>query len=458
MTERDKEKKRRIRMPFILVTYGIVLYMALQNFTSVKNVFLWFMTIFEPVAYGVCIAFIINLFMNIFRNKIFKSMGNSPHKWERRLCPVLSAICTALVFTIIITMIIFIIIPQIYAALNTLIEKMPSSQEQLMALVEKKLTQWNAPEFIMKKVREFDMDWDTALKWVSDFMEGNVKTVLGTAFSATASVLSTATNLILGLIIAIYLLVQKKRVIYVWHKILELFVPKQYLPQTRRILHLTKQSFSNFLTGQFIEATILGTLCGVGLAIFKFPFAATIGILVGITALLPIIGAWIGGGVGALLVWVEAPEKAFWFIVFIFVLQQFDNQLIYPKVVGDTIGLPGLLVLIAVIIGGGLGGVIGIIVAVPIFAIVYSLLKDAIDRLPEDNSDESPENGISPPPGQQDEQETAESAAEAAPEPVPDRISDALPETVPAIAAAPVQVPEHPPVQPRKKRGGRRKH
>ncbi|MBQ8922324.1 MAG: AI-2E family transporter [Oscillospiraceae bacterium] len=398
----DKDKKRKNRMPFFLVTYGILLYMALQNFTSVKNVLLWIIAILEPVAYGICIAFIINLFMNIFRYRVFHAMGNSKRKWEQKLCPVLSGICTALVFLIIVTMIIFIIIPQIYSAINTLIEKMPSSQKQLMALIESKLTQYHAPEFVIKKVHNYDLDWNTALKWLTDLMDGNVKTVLGTAFNATASVLSTATNLILGLIIAIYLLVQKRRVIYVWHKILELFVPKQYLPQTRRILTLTKTSFSNFLTGQFIEATLLGTLTGIGMAIFRIPYAATVGIIIGITALLPIIGAWIGGGLGALLVWVESPEKAIWFIVFIFVLQQFDNQLIYPKVVGDTIGLPGLLVLIAVIVGGGLGGVIGIIVAVPIFAIAYSLLKDAIDRLPAEEDAEPQTDPPAPLPAAED--------------------------------------------------------
>ena len=432
----EKDKKRKNKMPFILVTYGIVLYMALQNFTTVKNILFWFFAILEPVAYGVCIAFVINLFMNIFRYRVFRVMGNSKNKWEQKLCPVLSGICTALVFTILVTMIIFIIIPQIYGALNTLLEKMPSSQEQLLVLVETKLKQWHAPEFLMKKVREFDVDWDTALGWVSDFMQGNVKTVLGTAFNATTSVLSTATNLILGLIISIYLLAQKQRVMYVWHKILELFIPKQYLPHTRRVLHLTKTSFSNFLTGQFIEATILGTLCGVGLAIFRFPFAATIGILTGITALLPIIGAWIGGGVGALLIWVEAPEKALWFVLFIFVLQQFDNQLIYPKVVGDSIGLPGLLVLIAVIVGGGLGGVIGIILAVPVFAIIYSLLKDAIDRMPKDDETESKD--------------------EEPQEPLPSLpiLQEPVKETVPAVSEKIQSAPQ----QKKRRRSGRRKH
>ena len=432
----DKEKKRKNKMPFMLVTYGIVLYMALQNFASVKSIFMWIVAILEPVAYGVCIAFVINLFMNIFRFRVFKAMGQSEKSWERKLCPILSGICTGLVFSILVAMIIVIIIPQIYGAINTLLEKMPSSQAQLQTMVEKKLTEWNAPKFIMQKVKDFDVDWDTAMDWVSDLMDGNVKTVLGTAFSATTSVLSTATNLILGLIIAIYLLAQKQRVMYVWHKILELIIPKQYLPNTRRVLHLTKTSFSNFLTGQFIEATILGTLCGVGLAIFRFPFAATIGILTGITALLPIIGAWIGGGVGALLIWVEAPEKALWFVLFIFVLQQFDNQLIYPKVVGDSIGLPGLLVLIAVIVGGGLGGVIGIIVAVPVFAIIYSLLKDAIDRLPKDDAEQSAE-------------------------PEPTAVIPAEVPHVPPVYEAPAPVKEKAqsaPQQQKRRRSGRRKH
>ena len=387
----DHERRPRLKSSFMLVTYGILLYLGLTHFSTIKSAFVWLFAIIRPVAYGICIAFVINLILNLFKHKVFRNMSASSHPIERKIAPVLSAVCTVLLGLILLAMIVLLIIPQVTNAVNMLIEKMPRSQDQLWEICEKQLLAWNTPEFIMKKLREFDVDWDTAYNYVTNFLDGKVEitSVLGTAFSATASVLSTVTNLVLGLIIAIYLLVQKERVLYVFHKFLQLVSPKRYQEQVFRILHLANTSFANFLTGQIIEAVIIGSLCTLGLYIFRFPYAATIGILTGITALLPIIGAWIGGGVGALLIWVEAPEKALWFVVFIFVLQQFDNQLIYPKVVGDSIGLPGLLVLIAVIVGGGLGGVIGIIVAVPVFAIIYSLLKDAIDRLPKNDDEEA---------------------------------------------------------------------
>lgn len=369
---------------FMLVTYGILLYMVLQNLDSIRSAFTWIFAILEPVAYGICIAFVINLFMNLFRKRIFRSMANSKHTWEQKLAPVLSGVCTALVATILLATIVVLIIPQVTTALNTLLEKMPSSQEQFFSLLDAQLTAWHAPAFIMEKIRDFDMDWDTVLDFVGNLLDGKAESMIGTAYSATASVLSTATNFVLGLIIAIYLLAQKQRVLYVFRKVVQLISPKRYQPLIFRVLHLTNISFANFLTGQFVEAIIIGSLCAVGLFLFRFPYAATIGILVGITALLPIIGAWIGGGIGVLLIWVEAPERAIWFLVFILVLQQVEGQFIYPKVVGDTIGLPGLLVLVAVIIGGGFGGIMGIIFAVPVFAILYQLLKDAIDRMPDD--------------------------------------------------------------------------
>lgn len=380
----EKNREPRSKTPFLLVTYGILLYLGLQNFASIKGVFAWIFAILEPVAYGICIAFVINLFLNLFRKRIFRSMANSSHTWERKLCPVLSAVCTALVAMILVALIIILIIPQLTTAVNMLIEKMPSSQEQLFSIVEAQLAAWNAPDFIMQKLREFDMDWDSALAFLTNLLDGKVETVLGTAFNATASVLSTFTNLVLGLIIAVYLLAQKERVLYVFHKIIQLIAPNRYHDRIFRVLHLAKTSFANFLTGQFIEAIIIGSLCTIGLYLFQFPYAATIGILTGITALLPIIGAWIGGGIGALLIWVEVPDRVVWFLIFILALQQIEGQFIYPKVVGNSIGLPGLLVLIAVILGGGFGGIFGIIFTVPVFAILYQLLKEAIDHMEKD--------------------------------------------------------------------------
>lgn len=381
----DKERNPITKLHFILVTYGILLYIGLQNFSALKSILVWFVAILEPVAYGLCIAFVINLFLKLFQEKIFHNMANSKHEWERKLNPILSAICTGLVALILIALIVFMIIPQFTTAINMLIEKMPRSEEQILSMLETQLTAWKMPPVIMEQIQEFKIDWSMITSFLTNLMDGKFESVLGTAFSATRSVVSTATNLVLGLIIAIYLLSAKTRVMHVVHKIIQLVTPKQYQHRVFRVLHLTNTSFANFLTGQFVESIIIGSLCTLGLYIFQFPYAATIGILTGLTAMLPIIGAWIGGGIGVLLIAVEAPDRIIWFLVFILVLQQLEGQFIYPRVVGNSIGLPGLLVLIAVILGGGLGGIFGIIFTVPVFAIIYQLLKEAIDNMPDDD-------------------------------------------------------------------------
>ncbi len=378
------KKNRRIgtRSLFFLITYGILLYMGLQHFDVIRRVFGYLFAICMPVIIGVCIAFILNIFLNLFHNKVFGKLENAKKTWIQKMRTPLSVLSTALLFCAILAVIIYLMIPQVSEAINVLIEKMPNSIEQLLDMIDEKLIAMNAPAFISEKLHELDMDWDSLVKFVSNLLDGKVTTVLGTAVNATRSVLSGITNFLLGFIIAIYMLFNKQRVMYLMHKVVELIVPDQYEPQVFRVLRLTRTAFSNFLTGQMIEALVIGTLCTIGLLIFRFPYAVTIGLLTGFTTLLPIIGAWIGGAVGLLLIWVDSPEKAIWFLIFILALQQIDGQFIYPKIVGDSIGLPGLLVLIAVIIGGGFAGIMGIILAVPIFAIGYALLKDAIDNMP----------------------------------------------------------------------------
>lgn len=378
------KKNRRIgtRSLFFLITYGILLYMGLQHFDVIRRVFGYLFAICMPVIIGVCIAFVLNIFLNLFHNKVFGKLENAKKTWIQKMRTPLSVFSTALLFCAILAVIIYLMIPQVSEAINVLIEKMPNSIEQLLDMIDEKLIAMNAPAFISEKLHELDMDWDSLVKFVSNLLDGKVTTVLGTAVNATRSVLSGITNFLLGFIIAIYMLFNKQRVMYLMHKVVELIVPDQYEPQVFRVLRLTRTAFSNFLTGQMIEALVIGTLCTVGLLIFRFPYAVTIGLLTGFTTLLPIIGAWIGGAVGLLLIWVDSPEKAIWFLIFILALQQIDGQFIYPKIVGDSIGLPGLLVLIAVIIGGGFAGIMGIILAVPIFAIGYALLKDAIDNMP----------------------------------------------------------------------------
>lgn len=366
---------------YLLVTYAIFLFMILQHFDVVKKVFFWLMAMLEPVFFGIVIAFILNLLSGIFKRKLFKQLATSDDKRKRTLCTILCALCTVLCVVTIVLLFVFMIIPQLTTAVNTLIERIPSAAVQLKPTLMKKLSEWRIPESVIAKVETFEFDWNKITNWLIAFMDGKLETVLGNAMNATTSVLSSFTNFIIGIIIAIYILAKKERVKAYIEYLPKLIFPKRYHSSAARILHLANVSCANFLTGQFIEAIIIGVLCTIGLTICQFPFATTIGVLTGITALIPIIGAWIGGSIGVLLIWVDSPEKVIWFIVFILVLQLLEGQLIYPKVVGDSLGLPGLVVLIAVLLGTSFGGITGIFIAVPLSAILFTLLKEAVDRI-----------------------------------------------------------------------------
>lgn len=425
-----KKTEKPIKFYFLLITYAIILYVAMQNLSVVRGMLASFFTVMEPLAYGVGIAFIINLFMNIFRNKVFYRLDRSEVAWKRKLCTALCAFSTFLVAAAMIAAIIFLIIPQITTAVNTLIEKMPSSTAQVFDWINAKLVEYNAPETLITQINQFNLDWTELLKFVTDFMDGRYETLLGTAFTATASVISTFTNVILGLIIAVYILAKKNRFLYVLKKLLLLIVPQNYQKRAFKILNLTNRSFASFLTGQFVEAIIIASLCTIGLTIFGFPYAGTIGILTGITALIPIFGAWIGGGVGALLILVDAPDRVLWFVVFIVVLQQLEGQFIYPKVVGNSLQLPGLIVLLSVILGGSFGGIGGIFFAVPVAAILYTLLKEIIDQkpVPADAPAFDPEENRKPVLEPETDPDINHETAEKAPAPV-----------TPKVPAAPVQ-------------------
>lgn len=363
----------------LYITYAVALYLGLTHFSTLQSLLTWFIGMLQPVLFGFVIAFILNLFMGMFRRKIFCRLERSKHKLLRKLCTPLCVLCTVLCVIGFILLIVFLIIPQVTTAVSTLIEKIPQSSVQFKEMLIDKLTKWHIPESIIVQVEAFVLDWDKLLDFVINVLDGKMQSLVDGAVTATTSVISTATNFVLGIIIAIYILAKKERFMFFVRSIIELVLPERYHDRGFRILHLAKRSCANFITGQLIEAVIIGVLCTAGLALLKFPFAAAIGVLIGITALIPIIGAWIGGGVGVLLVWVDSPDRTLWFLVFILMLQLLEGQFIYPKVVGDSLGLPGLVVLVAVILGTSFGGVAGIFVAVPLSAILYTLLKETIE-------------------------------------------------------------------------------
>ena len=185
-------------------------------------------------------------------------------------------------------------------------------------------------------------------------------------------------DLLLSLIIAIYVLLQKEQIGRAANRLMEAYFPKKLREQVLSVARLSYSAFSNFVRGQLIEAVILGALCYLGLLILRIPNAPVVGLLVGVTALVPIFGAWIGGGLSAFLILLVDPGKVILFVVFLLILQQVEGNLIYPRVVGSALGLPGLLVLCAVLVGGNIGGVVGMLMGVPVVAVVYELLRRGV--------------------------------------------------------------------------------
>jgi predicted PurR-regulated permease PerM len=194
------------------------------------------------------------------------------------------------------------------------------------------------------------------------------------------SVFSGIVTAFLSIIFAIYMLASKEKFIRQTGKVMNRFLNRKTVLTVTHVGRVLNRSFKRFIVGQCTEAVILGVLCVVGMWIFRFPYATMVGALIGITALIPVAGAYIGAGVGALMILTVSPVKALFFLVFIVVLQQLEGNLIYPKVVGDSIGLPALFVLAAITVGGSLGGVLGMLVAVPLTATVYYLLKETVNR------------------------------------------------------------------------------
>ena len=204
--------------------------------------------------------------------------------------------------------------------------------------------------------------------------------MLSSTVSVASSVIGGVVNFILAFTFSIYVVHQKERLGSQAKRLLYAYLPEARSDRIIEILSLSHKTFSNFITGQFTEAIILGALCFVGMSIFRFPYALMISVLVGFTALIPIVGAFIGTIVGALLIVTVSPIQALWFILFILVLQQIEGNLIYPRVVGTSVGLPGIWVLVAVTAGGSLYGIVGMLFSVPVSSVLYCLLRETVRR------------------------------------------------------------------------------
>lgn len=370
----DKGMLRRIILAlFLLVLFG----WALVNLKSVLHFLGKITSLLAPFLIGGGIAFLINVVMRPMEHywkKLWRNTKSTlPLKLTRPVCLVLSTLFTlGILFAVV-----FMMIPGLRQSIEGFIGNIPMYVEEV--------GRWwgNIVQFAERYnivLPEYAVDTEALVEKIASLINDRGSGIITVTWGATTSLLSGVVNVLLAFVFAMYLLAQKEAVCTHLKRLVTTVLPRQKAQRVLYIAKLSNQTFTNFISGQMIEAVIIGVLCFIGMLIFKMPYAGVVSVIVGATALVPVFGAWLGGGFGAFLILLTEPVKALWFIVFIVVLQQLEGNLIYPKVVGKSVGLPGILVLMAVTIGGGAFGVLGMLLCVPVCAVLYSLYCEFLHK------------------------------------------------------------------------------
>lgn len=350
--------------------FVIVICLILKYWENIIYCGLIVIDILSPLIIGCVIAYIVNILMNFYERKILARVRYRYIDKHKRIISMIMAFGSIIMFVVIILL---IIIPELKSCIEVLIKSLPE-------------TVYRIEQFLINKFGDVsylkisDVKWDNVineiLKWGRTGLSSTVDTVLG----YVTTVVMMMVNLVLGFIFSMYILVQKEKLKDQICRCLDAYIRKDIIEKIVNVLKVLDTSFHNFIVGQCTDAFILGVMCVCGMLIFRFPYAVMIGVLIGCTALIPIAGAYIGAIVGVVMIFTESPLKAVMFVVFIVALQQLEGQFIYPKIVGSSIGLPGIWVFAAVIVCGGLFGIMGMLFGIPIISAVYTILKDNVNR------------------------------------------------------------------------------
>lgn len=376
-----ESEKKDLRNLLKVIIIAIIIYWGINNFGIIGNVFGKIIEIVFPFILGGALAFILNIPMTFFENKLSK-IKNKKRKSliNKNLIRFISLILAIIVITFILYLIINLIVPELIDIIKLLVSNIPYYAEEINKFINSNT----------ENIQEIDslisgMNFDTdSIK--NELME-ILSSVLSSSVSLVMGVVGLITNLIIAIIFAIYILTSKEKLKNQVLRIIKAYCKKEKAIKIIEVGRITNKTFKNFLTVQALEATILGSLCIIGMLILKIPYAVPIGVLVGVTALIPVVGAFIGIIIGAILILSAEPIKVITFIIFVLILQQVEGNVIYPRVVGGSVGLPGMWVLVAVTVGGSLFGILGMLLGVPVFSVIYSMIKkDTEKRLNNTNS------------------------------------------------------------------------
>lgn len=389
-----KENVKKLRG---LIVFTAVIVVCLWKYEASLKILSFAWGVICPFILGGAIAFVLNVPMNFIQRHLFPEERVKNSKFMKKLARPVSMLIVLFLVIAAIVLIMFGLIPQLG---NTFANLGQSIQDFIPQIQEWAQVLFHNNKEVMDMIDHLEFDWNRIMNTGIDFFTSGAGSVLDSTISAAKSIINGITTFFIAFAFAIYILMQKEKLRVQSEKVLFAFVRRGRAEAVLEVLSLTYQTFSHFLTGQCVEAVILGCMFVVAMAIFKLPYALLIGILIAFTALIPIFGAFIGCFVGAFLIFMVDPMKAAIFVILFLVLQQIEGNLIYPHVVGNSVGLPSIWVLAAVSVGGRLMGVVGMLIFIPVVSVFYALFREVVylklkkQRIEDDEENDDTEVGL----------------------------------------------------------------
>ena len=368
----NKENMRKLRE---LILFTIIILIALWNYLLIFEAIRFVFGIVFPFLLGGAIAFVLNVPMNFLEEKLFRNRFVRDKKPFRKLARPMSLILTLIIVIGVVVLVMFVVIPELGKTLISLGRTIRLFVPEAQRFLEELFTDNSE---IQNWLNGLNLDPERMIDSAMSFFQNGAGNVLNSTVSAISSIVSGVTTFVIAFVFSCYILLQKEKLSVQVQKVMHAYLSEKHVEWCMEVCSLTFRSFSSFLTGQCVEALILGTMFFIVMSIFNMPYAMLVGVLIAFTALIPIFGAFIGCVIGAFLILMVDPLQALGFIIMFLVLQQIEGNLIYPKVVGSSVGLPSIWVLAAVTIGGSLMGVVGMLIFIPIVSVFYNLFRSSV--------------------------------------------------------------------------------
>lgn len=368
----DLNNKKNIYTLVGIITFTLILYTVLKNYVQALALIRSFLSLLFPFILGACIAFILNVPMKAIEKRLFKK-----NKKLQRFRRATAYLLTLFLVILVIFVAIFLIVPELVNTVGMIVNSTPGMLQAITDWTNNLELPW--PQ-VNEMLQQINLDWDNLIKKAMDFLQYTAQGLLNSTVNMVTVVINSVINFFVGFVFSIYILFQKEKLSVQIKKTMRAFLPKGWTERILEVLALTSKTFESFLSGQCLEAVILGCMFFVAMFIFQLPYSVLISVLIALLALIPMFGAFIGCALGVFLILFVNPLQAVVFLIMFLVIQQIEGNLIYPHVVGNSVGLPSMWVLVAVTLGANLMGVAGMLIFIPLTSVIYALLRTAVNQ------------------------------------------------------------------------------